>query len=89
MGTGTNSLFGNIYNWNYANTTDYFEDECGKVEGSLGEFFSRNLGRDTITMFAVETRRLVLLKYAGNETVNGIFGYKYIGEDHMLDNGND
>lgn len=88
MDTGANGQIGQLYNWRYSNQTPYYEGQCGRVEGSAGEFFDRNLTpNSTIKFFSSDLCRKVELEYDHNVTINGIVGYRYSAHDKFLDNG--
>lgn len=90
MGTGTKNKhdFGVLYSWRYQNRIPYFPGECGKLESSAGEFFPRNLNKDSIIrFFSSDLCRRVDLEYDSEKTINNILGYKYTAGLRFLDNG--
>ncbi|RZB40688.1 CD36 domain containing protein [Asbolus verrucosus] len=87
MGTGINSTFGKLYNWNYWAQTPYYEGKCGKIHGSAGDFFPRSPDNSVISLFLPSLCRSVTLKLVGQGEVENITGYTYALEARTLDNG--
>ncbi|RZC35987.1 CD36 domain containing protein, partial [Asbolus verrucosus] len=38
MGTGKGTAFRKLYQWNYQTRSPYYQGNCGKVDGSAGDF---------------------------------------------------
>jgi hypothetical protein len=54
------SRLGTLHHWNYKNRTDFFEAECGQVNGSAGELFLPGQTRDKpVEMFSADLCRQV------------------------------
>ncbi|KAF2899829.1 hypothetical protein ILUMI_06357 [Ignelater luminosus] len=86
MANGVNGNF-DILNWNYQNTTPYYDGSCARVHGSGGELFSRKLTKTTIGIFAADLCRFVPFDFEDEVYVNGILGYRYMAKKTFLDNG--
>jgi hypothetical protein len=57
------SRLGVLRQWNYRNRTDFFEGDCGQVNGSAGEFFPPGQTREKpIEMFSADLCRQVRFK---------------------------
>ncbi|XP_044753954.1 protein croquemort-like [Coccinella septempunctata] len=87
VGIGGDHPLGQIFEWNYQNDTDYYEESCSKFEGSAGDFFPRFNTDKTLKLFHSDVCRTLVADYEGNTTVHGIEGLKYVMGDHFLDNG--
>ena len=87
MGTGVNSTFGQIDSWSGYQRTPFFNSPCNEVYGSAGQFFERNLKKDSVKVFSTDLRRSVNLTFDREEIVAGVVGYRYIVDDRLLDNG--
>lgn len=78
--------FGRLLSWNNKNTTNFFEDHCGEIYGSAGEFYPMNSKRDHITMYSSEMCTNQKLEYIEDVTIKGIKAFKY-GFPNVFDNG--
>ncbi|XP_054742918.1 protein peste [Anastrepha obliqua] len=88
--TGADDLrkMGQINEWNYKTHTGVYEGECGRVRGSMGEFFPPNLTpKDTIEIFLQNLCRAMPLDYIETVKIHGITAYKYAATERALDNG--
>lgn len=75
MGTGLkNTELGKLYNWNNDNRTHFYQDTCGWVNGSAGEFFPQHPPKDTISLFSPDLCRTMTLSYIGEAVVDNILG---------------
>lgn len=87
MGTGIDSEFGKLYSWNHWNQTPYYQDECGKIRGSAGEFFAPSTVKEYVNFFSPDLCRSMRLDLRGEAVVANVLGNKYSVEANMLDNG--
>ncbi|KAJ9578473.1 hypothetical protein L9F63_005293, partial [Diploptera punctata] len=91
MQTGAQDIskVGILSNWNYDNRTNFYEAECGMVNGSAGELFPPDRTKDTLEMFSSDLCRSIAFEYAEDTEVHGISGYRYVLGKNLLDNGTD
>ncbi|XP_044251240.1 protein peste [Drosophila takahashii] len=90
MFTGVDDIakMGQIHTWNNLTHTGAFEGSCGKVHGSMGEFFPPNLStEDSVYMYMPKMCRAIPLDYTETVTVHGVTAYKFSGTAHAVDNG--
>ena len=87
MKTTAGDDFATLTAWNYKNHSSFFSGRCGQIYGSGGEIFPRHVKPTFISLFSAEMCRTAQLNYVKNETVNGIFGYKFSVGDQIFDNG--
>lgn len=87
--TTSHSDLGELYEWNYKNSTGIYESPyCDKISGSQAEFYPQNLfNRSTVSFFSSDMCRTVTLDFESHETVKGIAGRKYLASDSFLDMG--
>jgi hypothetical protein len=88
MFTGQDDIkkFGEMGEWNYENTTKFYDSYCAKVNGSAGEFFPPKQAKGQISLFSPDVCRTLTLNYKEEVEVDGISGYRYWGDDSMFDN---
>ncbi|XP_046611411.1 protein croquemort-like isoform X1 [Neodiprion virginianus] len=88
MATGQDSIMniGILRNWNYRNTTSFYDAPCNAVEGSAGEFWPPDRNFDEITLFSADICRPLTYEYNGMMTYNGIEGKQYVIGDKTLSN---
>jgi hypothetical protein len=49
------SKIGLVRSWNFKNRTDFFEDECGEIGGTIGDLYPPGQKRNTpVQMFSAE-----------------------------------
>ncbi|KAK9876979.1 hypothetical protein WA026_016007 [Henosepilachna vigintioctopunctata] len=86
--TGNSStVTGKIHDWNNLVHSPFYEDKCGDIRGSAGEFFPHNLRKETLDIFNIEMCRTIVLDF-DKEVREGLFNaYRYTAGDHFLDNG--
>ncbi|XP_072938810.1 protein peste-like [Epargyreus clarus] len=87
--TGTESgiLPGQIRRWNYQDHLPFYEGECSKLEGSVGEFFPHNLTeRSELAIFMPDLCRTVYLQPVGSGEHGGLPYHKYALSDTSFDN---
>lgn len=90
MDTGANDIkqVGHIRSWNYENTTGYFKDRCGNVDGTSGEVFPPYLSKeDTIGLFSGDLCRTIYLSNGQETLVDGVKGLRYVGGTDLVDSG--
>jgi hypothetical protein len=81
-------VLGIVRSWNYKNRSDYFEGECSKVAGSVGDIFPPVKSKgDQLEMFVPDFCRSVKLEYSEDTEILGIPGYKYEASKSVLGNG--
>ncbi|KAF5278408.1 hypothetical protein FQA39_LY05897 [Lamprigera yunnana] len=87
MKTTDGDEFATLQNWNYQNDTKFFKGHCGKVHGSAGEMYPKNLKPTFIHLFSAEMCRTAKLNFVKNVTIKGIPGYKFSPGMEVFDNG--
>ncbi|XP_071636458.1 protein croquemort isoform X1 [Temnothorax longispinosus] len=90
MLTGTTNLYdmGMLKEWNYSNRTNNYEGSCGRIRGSLGDFWPPEIHNTTVSIFVPDICTSMDLSIHENTTkYEGLTGNKYIGTKDMLDNG--
>lgn len=90
MFTGADDIskIGQIHTWNYKTQNGVFDGECGRVKGSMGEFFPPNLTpSDSVFIYLPHLCRAVPLDYTETVAVHGVTAYKYSGTGRSVDNG--
>lgn len=88
--TGADDLrkIGQIYEWNHKTHTGIYEGECGRVRGSMGEFFPPNLiPTDSVEIFLQNLCRAMPLDYIETVKIHGVTAFKYAATERALDNG--
>lgn len=79
---------GELRNWNYKDTNGAFPGECGKIQGSAGEFYPpKQVRGNSISLFTADMCRSLPLDYEKDVDVHGITGFKYSGGARSVDNG--
>ncbi|KDR24218.1 hypothetical protein L798_07625, partial [Zootermopsis nevadensis] len=90
METGEDDIsrLGRLRQWNYDTRTDFFEAECGQVNGSAGELFPPGQTRDKpVEMFSADLCRSMTFEYAEDVEVLGVTGYRFELGKRLVDNG--
>lgn len=90
MHTGAKDIsqIGNVMNWNYKPTTDFYPYDCNIVRGSGGEFYAPNQNKNTpLTIFNGELCRPLDLFFTNELNINGLNVYKYSANERSIDNG--
>ncbi|XP_069695590.1 protein croquemort-like isoform X2 [Periplaneta americana] len=90
METGAEDIsrVGQLQQWNYDNRTDFYEAECGLVNGSAGELFPPGQTRDKpVQMFSSDLCRSISFEYSEDTEVEGIPGYRFVLGKRLVDNG--
>ncbi|XP_054262104.1 protein croquemort-like isoform X2 [Macrosteles quadrilineatus] len=90
MNTGEEDIYkiGKLENWNYDNSTSFYEGDCANVVGTTGQLFPPGQTRESkVTMFSPDLCRSVSFEYEEDTEVEGVPGYRYVGGMSMLDNG--
>jgi hypothetical protein len=79
---------GIVRNWNYKNKSDFFEGECSKVAGSVGDIFPPVQAKeDKLEMFVPDFCRSLKLEYSEEVKVRGLHAYRYEASETLIDNG--
>jgi len=78
--------FGSMGEWNYENSTTFYKSYCGNVNGSAGEFFPPERKKTKISLFSSDVCRTLDLNYKEEIEVDGINGFRFWGDDKMLQN---
>jgi len=74
--------------WNFEDTNNAFDGECGKITGSAGEFYPPKQKRGgSISFFTPDMCRTVPLDYEKDVEIHGVKGFKYRGGPRSVDNG--
>lgn len=82
------SQIGKLKYWNFKDSNGAFEDECGELKGSAGEFYPPQLTKnDDISLFTPDMCRSLPLDYSEEVNIHGISGFKFSGGDRSVDNG--
>ncbi|KAJ1519336.1 hypothetical protein ONE63_004634 [Megalurothrips usitatus] len=90
MYTGQQNMsnLGNLYSWNYAHQTSFFEGACGEVYGSTGELMHPLVDDTKLSVFATDLCSTVSLKRSTDMVQKyGIEGAKFEGDGMEFDNG--
>lgn len=78
---------GDIYQWNYMNHSNFFEGECGIINGSTGDAWPpHHDDTQSISMFTADLCRPLNLVPGPETEVRGIKGKKYWLTDWSLGN---
>nr|CAD7603521.1 unnamed protein product [Timema genevievae] len=79
---------GELKNWNYRNTTEFYQGTCARIDGTAGELWPPKRGReDRVTMYSTDLCRSISFDYTDEYEVEGILGYRYSGGPSIVDNG--
>lgn len=82
------SRIGLVRSWNFKNRSDFFEDECGEVRGTIGDLYPPGQKKHTsVKMFSAEFCKPLQLDYSEDTEVEGVPGYVYVGSKSLMDNG--
>ncbi|XP_029178350.1 protein croquemort-like [Nylanderia fulva] len=89
MFTGSTNFYdmGLVKEWNFKAKTDHYEDSCGIIEGSNGDFWPPLPNNKTVSVFVSDICTSVKLSYENTTTFQSLTGNKYIGDNKMFDNG--
>ncbi|XP_052891788.1 protein peste isoform X1 [Anopheles moucheti] len=81
-------MLGKMGEWNYQPRTNFFEGNCGMLNGSAGEFFPPGLSKQRpIELFTPDMCRSLPLDFEEEVTIHGQKAYKYSGDRRAIDNG--
>lgn len=79
---------GYLTHWNGRNLTGYYEGECGKVFGSSGELWPRQMKPNSPkSIFIPDLCRTITLNINEKFEKYGLEGSQYTGDNHVFDNG--
>jgi scavenger receptor class B, member 1 len=90
VNTGMDDIrkLGILRSFDFQNQTEFFEGDCGVVNGSAGEFYPSNLlHNSTLSLFTPDLCRSIPFDFSEEVTIHGLKAYKYSGGDRALDNG--
>lgn len=88
--TGADNILklGQMYSWNYKTHTGFYDAHCGLVNGSAGEFQPARLTkRSILQLFTPDLCRTISLQFKEVVEIEGIQGFKFVGDAHSVDNG--
>ncbi|XP_014485901.1 PREDICTED: protein croquemort-like [Dinoponera quadriceps] len=90
MLTGSSNLYelGQVKEWNFDDKSSYYKGSCGAIKGTNGDLWPPLLNNSTVSIFINDICTSLNLVYENETTFQGLTGRKYIGDDKMLDNGN-
>lgn len=90
MYTGEDNVakMGEVHAWNYS-THHFFPGQCGRVQGSAGEFYPPGINKTYIQMYSSDLCRAVKFEYESSEYSQGIPAYKFVGKKSLFANGTD
>ncbi|PSN44143.1 Protein peste [Blattella germanica] len=79
---------GDVLNWNFADSTDFFDGGCSRVKGSVGDLFPPGQTKDKpLNMFSPDLCRSYQLDFSEEVEVMGIQGFRYEASKTLVDNG--
>lgn len=82
------SKIGEVEQWNYNTRTNFFPGNCGKINGSAGEFYPPNQTKDKpVHFYSSDMCRSIAFDFEKEVEIHGIPGYKYSGGTKTVDNG--
>ncbi|KAI5744521.1 hypothetical protein M8J76_003017 [Diaphorina citri] len=80
--------FYTVYQWQYTNTTSFYEGTCAMVNGTSGTLFPPVRSKqDRVTMYSPDLCRSISFDYSRVESVEGVPGYRFVGSEYIVDNG--
>ncbi|XP_013187176.1 protein peste [Amyelois transitella] len=86
-GEVSGTLPGQIVRWNHEDHLVYYEGQCSRLSGSVGEFLPRNLSEHSeLTMFLPDLCRTVVLPYLHSGQVLGLNYHKFGMSASSFDN---
>lgn len=88
--TGADDItrIGQMHTWNYGEHSGFYQNHCGMINGSAGEFHPPNLTEESILqLFTPDMCRTIPLDYTSTTKIEGLMGIKYSGGPRSLDNG--
>ncbi|ODM88946.1 Protein croquemort, partial [Orchesella cincta] len=85
-GKGHIRNFGKMAKWNYNNESRGYQSNCNYIKGSAGDLFPPNPKKDSISIFSTDICRTITLPFKEKVFNNGLTGYRYMGDENMLDN---
>ncbi|ODM87463.1 Protein croquemort, partial [Orchesella cincta] len=85
-GRGHIQNFGKMARWNYNNESLGYQSNCNYIKGSAGDLFPPNPQKDSISIFSTDICRTLTLSFKEEVMTEGIKGYRYWGDENMLDN---
>ncbi|XP_026677185.1 LOW QUALITY PROTEIN: uncharacterized protein LOC103506297 [Diaphorina citri] len=85
--TGQNGIhnIGKVYQWQYTNTTSFYEGTCAMVNGTSGTLFPPVRSKqDRVTMYSPDLCRSISFDYSRVESVEGVPGYRFVGSEYIV-----
>ncbi|XP_014253015.1 protein croquemort-like [Cimex lectularius] len=90
INTGMDCLYrlGLLEDWNYNTHTDIYSGICGQVSGTLGELWPYDASKkEEIEIFANDICSSIKLKRNSTQTIQGVEGILFEGDETVFDNG--
>jgi len=87
-GSTTPARMGQVFSWNYSQSV-FFPKDCGKVQGSAGEFYPPNVPKTSISMYSNDMCRSLKLKFQRDAYPHGIHTHEFAGDASLFANGTD
>ncbi|XP_037084392.1 protein croquemort-like [Pollicipes pollicipes] len=85
MDTGSDvSRMGNIYSWNYSDTSSAFAGSCNMLNGSAGELFPARLHKDFIQFFSTDLCRTLKVPYQKEASVYDLTANRYAATEMLF-----
>lgn len=88
--TGVRNIenIGKVYEWQYSNRTEFYEEQCAMVNGTSGTLFPPVKNKEErVTMFSPDLCRSISFDFSNHESIEGIAGYRFVGSHYIVDNG--
>lgn len=91
MHTGKDDVtkLGTIQSFNGLKYNPFYEGECSKLKGFVGELFPPSEKQDFIELFMPDMCRTIAFDYDKEVLVEGVTGYRYSAGKRAIDNGTD
>jgi len=85
MDTGSEpSRRGNLYSWNYTSISTAFRGECGAINGSAGELFNADLGRDGLSFYSSDMCRTLTVPFEKETDIYGLKVNRYAATEVLF-----
>lgn len=82
------SQMGNLKYWNGSEYTNYWQGECGRVNGTTGELWAPGINwHDPATIFFSDAARFINIYPQANVTYRGVKARRYTSTELTFDNG--
>ncbi|XP_050293736.1 uncharacterized protein LOC126734243 [Anthonomus grandis grandis] len=87
MYTKNDENFGKQMEWDYKNTTNFYEGRCNEIKGSATEFYPLNIKKsEKLVFYSPELCKYAELEFVREETIKGVLGYRF-SANNIFDNG--